>query len=110
MRDYKAASGGDPERLGTSSPFNIKLESLRVGDFSGDEVRALYAQHTEDTGQAFTEAALARAFEVTAGQPWLVNALGREIVEKRARRIRSSRGSRSSTTTSRGCGSGAARS
>ncbi|WP_437754561.1 ATP-binding protein [Sorangium sp. So ce1389] len=84
VRDYKAASGGDPERLGTSSPFNIKLESLRVGDFSRDEVRALYAQHTEDTGQAFTDAALARAFEVTAGQPWLVNALGREIVEKMA--------------------------
>jgi hypothetical protein len=28
VRDYKAASGGDPSRLGTASPFNIKLESL----------------------------------------------------------------------------------
>src|SRR5215470_12922639 len=26
VRDYKAASGGDPTRLGTSSPFNIKLK------------------------------------------------------------------------------------
>src|SRR5215475_7281437 len=68
VRDYKAASGGDPSRLGTSSPFNIKLESLRIGDFTPDEVAELYAQHTTDTGQAFTDAAVARAAELTAGQ------------------------------------------
>jgi hypothetical protein len=82
VRDYKAASGGDPERLGTASPFNIKLESLRLGDFSQEEVRELYAQHTAETGQPFSEQALTRAFELTQGQPWLVNALAREIVEK----------------------------
>ncbi|MFT3773399.1 MAG: AAA family ATPase [Minicystis sp.] len=82
VRDYKVASGGDPNRLGTSSPFNIKVESLRVGDFDESELRELYAQHTADTGQVFTEEALLRAWEVTAGQPWLVNAVGREIVEK----------------------------
>jgi hypothetical protein len=82
VRDYKAASGGDPSRIGSSSPFNIKLESLRIGDFDESEVRELYGQHTADTGQVFTERALARAFEVTRGQPWLVNAIGREIVEK----------------------------
>jgi hypothetical protein len=84
VRDYKAASGGDPSRLGTSSPFNIKLESLRLGDFTADEVADLYGQHTADTGQEFTPAAVARAFELTAGQPWLVNALAREIVVKLA--------------------------
>ncbi|WP_250285728.1 MULTISPECIES: AAA family ATPase [unclassified Frankia] len=82
VRDYKAASGGDSSRLGTSSPFNIKLESLRLGDFTPDEVAALYAQHTADTGQVFTPDAVDRAVELTAGQPWLVNALAREIVEK----------------------------
>ncbi|ONH34921.1 AAA family ATPase [Protofrankia sp. BMG5.30] len=82
VRDYKAASGGDPSRLGTSSPFNIKLESLRLGDFTPDEVAELYAQHTADTGQEFTPAAVDRAIELTAGQPWLVNALAREIIEK----------------------------
>ena len=84
VRDYKAASGGDPGRLGTSSPFNIKLKSLRLGDFTPDEVRELYAQHTAETGQAFAEEALARTVEVTGGQPWLVNALAREIVEEMA--------------------------
>jgi hypothetical protein len=80
VRDYKAASGGDPNRLGTSSPFNIKVASLRLGDFTPAEVAELYGQHTAETGQEFTEPALARAVELTAGQPWLVNALAAEAV------------------------------
>jgi hypothetical protein len=84
VRDYKAASGGDPHRLGTASPFNIKLESLRLGDFTREELQELYTQHTAEVGQPFTEQALARAWELTQGQPWLVNALAREVVEKMA--------------------------
>jgi hypothetical protein len=82
VRDYKAASGGDPGRLGSSSPFNIKDESMRLGDFTRAELGALYAQHTQETGQAFTDEALERAFALTQGQPWLVNALAREIMDK----------------------------
>jgi hypothetical protein len=82
VRDYKVASGGDPERLGTASPFNIKVESLRLGNFSAEDVAALYAQHTADTGQPFTDEAVARAFALSGGQPWLVNALAREVTEK----------------------------
>jgi len=82
VRDYKAASGGDPSRLGTSSPFNVKVESMRIGDFSEPEMRDLLGQHTEETGQPFTSEALDRAWELTRGQPWLVNALAREVVEK----------------------------
>jgi hypothetical protein len=82
LRDYKAASGGDPNRLGAASPFNIKLDSLRLGDFTPDDVAELYAQHTAATGQEFTPEAVTRAVELTAGQPWLVNALAREIVDK----------------------------
>lgn len=52
VRDYKIASGGDPARLGTSSPFNIKLASLRLGDFDEAEVRGLLSQYTSDTGRA----------------------------------------------------------
>jgi hypothetical protein len=82
VRDYKMASGGDPNRVGTSSPFNINVKSMRLGDFTENEMRALYAQHTAETGQPFTEEALRRAFDVTQGQPWLVNALAREVVEE----------------------------
>ncbi|WP_239334501.1 ATP-binding protein, partial [Frankia sp. CiP3] len=82
VRDYQVAAGSDPSRLGTSSPFNIKVESLRLGDLTPDEVRALYGQHAANTGQTFTPDAVQRAITLTAGQPWLVNALAREIVEK----------------------------
>ncbi|GAA2108485.1 AAA family ATPase [Streptomyces synnematoformans] len=82
VRDYKAASGGDPTRLGTSSPFNIKVASLRLGDFTEAEVHALYRQHTAETGQEFTAEALARAYCCTQGQPWLVNALAYEITRR----------------------------
>jgi hypothetical protein len=82
VRDYKAASGGDPERLGTSSPFNIKEKSLRIVNFTEAEMRELYAQHTAETGQPFTDKALDRAWELTQGQPWLCNAVAREVVEE----------------------------
>jgi hypothetical protein len=81
VRDYKAGSGGDAARLGTSSPFNVKVESLRLRDFTAEEVARLYAQYAAETGQSFTEPALARAWELSAGQPWLVNALAREVVD-----------------------------
>ena len=58
-----------------ASPFNIVAKSLRLGDFSETEVRNLLGQHTEETGQRFTEKALAEVWRSTEGQPWLVNAL-----------------------------------
>ncbi len=82
VRDYKAAAGGDAERMGTSSPFNIKDRSMRLGDFSAEEARGLLAQHTEETGQPFSEEALDRVYELSQGQPWLVNALAREVTEE----------------------------
>ena len=79
VRDYKVASGGS-DRLNTASPFNIKTESLTLGDFSAGDVAALYGQHTAETGQRFTPEAVALAYELTQGQPWLVNALARRAV------------------------------
>ena len=32
--DYRVASGGDPNRLGTASPFNVSVKSSRLGDFT----------------------------------------------------------------------------
>jgi hypothetical protein len=72
VRDYTAASG--------DNPFNISVRSLRIGDFTFDEVAELYRQHTAETGQAFTPQAAERAFEYTQGQPWLTNALAREVI------------------------------
>jgi hypothetical protein len=82
VRDYKVSRGGASPRLGGASPFNIKVDSLRVGDFTASEVRELYAQHTAETGQPFTDEAVARAFDYTQGQPWLVNALAYDITRR----------------------------
>jgi hypothetical protein len=84
VRDYKVASGGS-DRLNTSSPFNIKVESLTLHNFNAEEVGELYAQHTHDTGQIFEPDAIARAYYLTQGQPWLVNAIARQCVEVLAR-------------------------
>lgn len=81
VRDYKVASGGS-DRLNTASPFNIKIKSLTLRNFTAAEVKQLYTQHTLETGQVFTPDAMERAFTLTQGQPWLVNALAKEIVEE----------------------------
>jgi hypothetical protein len=81
VRDYKVASGGS-DRLNTSSPFNIKVESLTLRNFNESEVAELYQQHTTDTGQFFSPAAMQLAFELTQGQPCLVNALARQLIEE----------------------------
>jgi hypothetical protein len=81
VRDYKVASGGS-ERLNTSSPFNIKVASITMRNFNLEEVGELYQQHTAATGQIFTPEAIETAFDLTQGQPWLVNALAKEVVEK----------------------------
>ena len=82
VRDYKAQIRPDGESLGQISPFNVITEDLMLRNFTEAEVAALYAQHTEATGQVFEQAALDKAWEFTRGQPWLVNALARECVVK----------------------------
>ncbi len=45
-------------------------------------MRTLYGQHTTETGQVFLDDAVARAFHLTQGQPWLANALARQLTEE----------------------------
>ena len=80
VRDYKVASGGS-NRLNTSSPFNIKVESITLNNFTLEEVKSLYQQHTQATGQIFTPEAINHAYDLTQGQPWLVNAIARQVTE-----------------------------
>ncbi len=78
VRDYRIRSTAENAIIAGGSAFNIRAESLRLGDFSRAEVESLLAQHTEETGQAFTEEARRDIWELTQGQPWLVNALAYE--------------------------------
>ena len=74
IRDYRIRSSAG-EVIAGGSPFNVAAKSLRMGDFTEAETRALMAQHTEETGQRFTAAAQEAVWTQTQGQPWLVNAL-----------------------------------
>ena len=79
VADYRIDSpSGKPAAYAGGSPFNINAKSLRLGDFSRAETLALLAQHTEETGQAFTPGAQDTVWTQTQGQPWLVNALAAE--------------------------------
>ena len=78
VRDYRIHSSSANAIIAGGSAFNIKARSLRLGDFSQDEVRALLSQHTEETGQRFTPDALELIWTQTQGQPYLVNALADE--------------------------------
>ena len=78
VRDYRIHSAVENSVITGGSAFNVKAASLRLGDFSETDVRELLAQHTAETGLRFAEAALHAVWELTAGQPWLVNALARE--------------------------------
>ena len=82
VRDYKAQIRPDGESLGQISPFNIISTDVLIRNFTGDEVRALYAQHTAETGQVFEPDAVDAVIRFTCGQPWLVNAIARECVEE----------------------------
>jgi len=74
IRDYRIRRS-DGEIITGGSCFNIKAESLRLGNFSQESIRELYLQHTKATGQVFEEEIFPKIWTLTHGQPWLVNAL-----------------------------------
>jgi Holliday junction resolvase len=82
IRDYKAHIRPDSATLGSASPFNIVAETYTLKNFTKDEITQLYQQHTKDTGQIFNEDAIELVYEQTQGQPWLVNAIAREVIVK----------------------------
>ena len=78
VRDYRIVLSNQDIVTGGSA-FNIKAESLRLGNFSQEDIHELYMQHTNETGQRFDEACFPLVWNATEGQPWLVNALAREV-------------------------------
>jgi len=91
VRDYRIVLSNQDIVTGGSA-FNIKATSLRLGNFSKEEIHELYLQHTQETGQEFDEACFPLVWEATEGQPWLVNALALEVTynmkENRDRSVR----------------------
>jgi hypothetical protein len=82
IRDFRTRARADNPSIGSGSPFNIKAESFFLPVFSKEEVRGLLDQHTQDTGQVFSEEVLEKLYAYSGGQPWLTNALANEVVRK----------------------------
>jgi hypothetical protein len=84
IRDYRIHSESDNsgEIITGGSAFNIKSESLRMGNFDQHEIKSLYLAHTDETGQSFSPQIFDYLWQDTKGQPWLVNALAREMTFK----------------------------
>jgi len=81
IRDYRIHRS-DGEIITGGSAFNIKSESLLMGNFTYEECISLYQQHTAETGQSFSEEIYPELWEDSKGQPWLVNALAYEMTWK----------------------------
>jgi hypothetical protein len=81
IRDYRIHTAHN-EIITGGSAFNVKAESLRLGNFSREEALALWHQHETETGQTFDPAIWDELWEDTQGQPWLVNALGHQLTWK----------------------------
>jgi hypothetical protein len=82
IRDYLTEARHGAESSGETSPFNIKRKAFTLPKFSLDEVKTLYHQHTDASGQIFEPEAIKRAWYWSEGQPWLVNALALETVDE----------------------------
>lgn len=71
--------------IGTDSqsgdPFNIQ-RSLHIPNLSKSEVREMFEQYQDDSGQKIDAAVPDRIFEVTCGQPGLVSWFGELLTEK----------------------------
>lgn len=82
VREYKVQLRPDSKSLGTASPFNVKAKSVFMKNFSPEEVFELLEQHTSATNQEFPPEVKAEIFELSQGQPWLVNAIANQIVSE----------------------------
>ncbi|MEA1911095.1 MAG: AAA-like domain-containing protein, partial [Spirochaetota bacterium] len=81
IKDYRIRTSGQ-EIITGGSAFNIKAESLRLGNFTKNDVTNLLLEHTKETGQVFDDNVAPYIFDETDGQPWLVNAIAFELTFK----------------------------
>jgi hypothetical protein len=62
-------------------PFNIQ-KSLKVPNLTSEEVKELYRQYQEESGQKIEPAVVEQVYESTKGQPGLVSWFGELLTEK----------------------------
>ena len=63
-----------------ASPFNVS-DSLLIDYFTKEDVFELLGQHETETGQLFDTVVKEKIYDITAGQPGLVNGFAAKLVE-----------------------------
>ncbi len=63
------------------SPFNIQNE-FKLPNFTVEQVRELFSQYTDETGQTVAPEVLHTLHKQTAGQPFLVNRIAQILTEE----------------------------
>jgi hypothetical protein len=64
-----------------ASPFNVS-DNLQISYFSKEETFELLEQHETATGQLFHPTVKQKIYDITAGQPGLVNGFAEKLLEK----------------------------
>jgi hypothetical protein len=82
IRDFRTPSPTNIPSIGSGSIFNIVAKSFFLPAFSKEEVRGLLNQHTQDTGQVFSEEVLEKLYAYSGGHPRLTNAMANEVVSE----------------------------
>jgi hypothetical protein len=80
IKEYGSKISPGSQSPGTT--FNIFNNFLTINNFTMSEIKALYLQHTEASGQIFEESAFQKVWYWSKGQPFMVNALASLVVEE----------------------------
>jgi len=82
LKDYRIYSKKEDIWLTGGSCFNIKAESIKLGNFLLEDVKELFSQHTKEHGQELESGLVEEIYRLSCGQPWLCNALGEQMCFK----------------------------
>ncbi len=77
LTGVRAVVGVESQR---GSPFNVQ-RSMQVGNLTADEVREMYQQYQDESGQPIAPEVVETVYDVTRGQPGLVSWFG-ELLTK----------------------------
>ncbi len=81
VQDYEGHKQATrPDAPGMDTPFNVNSGAVRLGWFSAEEMDEFLSQHADATGQEFPDVLCEHLFDLTQGQPWMINALANLIV------------------------------
>jgi hypothetical protein len=76
---YKKILISNQTTITAGTIFNIEAKSLRLDNFTREQVELLFAQYKTENNISIHPKALAKIWLLTGGQPWIVNALAYEI-------------------------------